>query len=66
MDNAEKEANVGGPTMQYVEPLVADSGEDSDEVGLHAQRNDPGHHSDGEHPRPDCQWWRAKPDAGVV
>ncbi len=66
MDKAEKKANVGGPPMQYVQPLVAYPGQEGNEIGLHTQRNNPRHHSDGEHSRPDCQRRRAKSDAGIV
>jgi len=66
MDKAEKKANVGGPPMQYVQPLVAYPGQDGNEIRLHTQRNNPRHYSDGEHSRPDCQRRRAKSDAGIV
>ena len=62
----QKEANVGRPSVQHIEPLMTDPGNPSDEVGFRTERNDPWHHRDCEHSRTDRQWGRSKANTGVV
>ena len=59
VDQAQQKAKICQPTMQDVQTLVANSSQQCNEVGLHAQSHNPWHHSHGNHTGTDCQWWRS-------
>lgn len=66
MYQAQEEADVGCPSVQDIQSLMANSSDQRYEVGFRTECNYPWHHRDCEHSRTDSQWWRSKANTGVV
>ena len=53
----EQETEISTPSMQYIQSLVVNAGQEGDEIGLHTEANDPWHHCDRNHASSDRQRW---------
>ena len=56
MNQAEEEADIATPSVQHVEPLMANARQHSHQIGFHAECNDPWYHGDGDHSGSNGQW----------
>ena len=45
MDQAQEEAQIATPSVQNIQSFMANACDHGDKVGLHAESNNPGHHS---------------------